>query len=126
MKIIIPAMNCQIPVEDEVLDEANHKLARYAGSVASLYRFTASHSRAIIEVKPSGHIGDFYSYEHWSFGFVDRICMPTGWRMVRPSVRRNDETSFIFSDAGGIELVAVELTVTPAITSMYGVAPPAR
>ena len=105
LRIIVPAMDIQTPVTDDMLAEANRELARYAGARAQFWKYTTTHARLFIEVMPSD---DLESWEYWSFGFVGRVCAPTFWHMVRPAVRRQDEHSFIFSDEG-VELDAVEL-----------------
>jgi hypothetical protein len=107
VKFIVPAMNIQKPVTDDMLAEANRELARYAGARDKFWKYTPTHGRLVIEVT----LGDGpYTYEYWSFIFVGRVCAPTFWRMVRPSVRRLDAESFIFSDEE-VELDAVELAI---------------
>ncbi len=108
VQVLVPAMNCDIPVTDEALEEANRKLARYAGARVQLWRYAVSHGRLILEVE---YRDGPFSHEYWSFFFVERVCMPTAWRLARPSVRRINETDFIFSD-DNVEVVAVELTIT--------------
>ncbi len=106
LKIIVPAMNCQA-VTDEMLEGATRELARYGGAIADFWKYTATHGRLTIQVR----LGQSsFRYEYWSFAFVGRVCAPTGWHMVSPSVRRQDAESFIFSDEG-VELDAVELII---------------